>query len=227
MQDLTNGPALIGIDVGGTFTDFVVLDGGTLRVFKLPTTPQDQSEAIQAGLNALEVPAEAAIVHGSTVATNALLERRGARMALVATQGFADVLVIGRQNRPSLYALNQERPAPLVPASRRLEVVERVDAAGQIITPLAEDALDELVAGIKESGVESVAVVLLFSFLNETHEQAIVACLQEVLPDVYVSASSAILPECREFERTATTVVNAYVQPLVGRYLDRPTRGCT
>ncbi len=224
---------LVGIDVGGTFTDFVLLHKGALRIFKLSTTPWDQSRAIVAGLEELGLSADAApqIVHGMTVATNALLERRGARTALLTSAGFGDVLTIGRQDRPFLYRLHQERPTALVDAAHRLEVAERLDADGNVVTPLDEAAVMALAnrlaaesAAHPDAAVESLAIVFLFSFRNPTHEQRAADILRNRLPDLPISLSSAILPEYREYERTATTVINAYVQPLVARYLERLQR---
>ncbi|WP_457652560.1 hydantoinase/oxoprolinase family protein [Rhodocaloribacter sp.] len=211
----------VGIDVGGTFTDFVWLDDGRLTVHKGPTTPRDQSRAIVEGLDALGVAGDAAVVHGTTVATNALLERRGARTALLTTEGFADVLAVGRQNRPHLYRLSQRRPPPLVPAARRFEAPERLDAHGRTLTPLDEDAVARVAERLAAEGIESLAVVFLFSFQNPAHERRAAGIIRARCPGVMLSLSSEILPEYREYERTATTVVNAYVQPLVARYLAR------
>ena len=169
---------LIGIDVGGTFTDFVVLDGDTLRVFKAPTTPEDQSAAIAAGLTDLGFPPvhnplspipNFEVVHGTTVATNALLERRGARMALITTAGFKDVLLIGRQNRPHIYRLFQERPPILVATELRLEVIERLAPDGSVLTPLDEADLAQVIEQLAVLRPESVAVVLLYAFQNPAH----------------------------------------------------------
>ncbi len=212
---------LVGIDVGGTFTDFVWLVDGRLEVRKEATTPADQRRAIAAGLNALGVDPDAAVVHGTTVATNALLERRGVCTALLTTEGFADVLAIGRQNRPHLYRLSQHRPPPLVPQARRFGVPERLDKDGRTLIPLDETAVEKLAERLAVEAVESVAVVLLFSFRNPDHERRVAALLRARLPDVPISLSSDILPEYREYERTATTVINAYVRPLVARYLER------
>ena len=214
-------PELVGIDVGGTFTDFVWLVDGELRVFKESTTPNDQSLAILRGLQALGVDAEARVVHGTTVATNALLEHRGAKTALLTTSGFADILAIGRQNRPHLYKLTQVRPAPLVPPSLRLEVSERLDASGQVLMPLDEEGVRTAVQTLQDEGVESIAIVFLFSFLNPSHERKTAQIVQALLPEIHVSCSSDLLPEYREYERTAATVINAYVQPLVAKYLAR------
>ena len=212
---------LVGIDVGGTFTDFVWLVDGRLEVHKAATTPADQSRAIVGGLATLGASAKAAVVHGTTVATNALLERRGARTALLTTQGFADVLAIGRQNRPYLYRLSQHRPPPLVPGDRRFEALERLDTQGRVLLPLDEDAVRALAARLVHENVESLAVVFLFSFQNPNHERRAAQLIREHLPDLPISLSIDILPEYREYERTATTVVNAYVRPLVARYLER------
>ncbi|MFW6097784.1 MAG: hydantoinase/oxoprolinase family protein [Chloroflexota bacterium] len=215
----------VGVDTGGTFTDFVWVDGGRLGVHKQLSTPQDPSRAILTGLEASGGPATfESLVHGSTVATNALLERRGARTALVTTAGFRDVLAIGRQDRPQLYALVPVKPPPLVPRQWRFEVRERLSAQGDIVHPLALSELEAVVEEIRASDIESVAVCLLFSFLRPDHEQAIRRYLMERVAqdiDLQVSLSSDILPEYREYERTSTTVINAYVAPVMGRYLRR------
>lgn len=240
---------LIGIDVGGTFTDFVIWRDGQLTVYKVPTTPEDQSKAIVQGLQDLgllageshlhqaadeargsstpDLPPVLSIVHGMTVATNALLERKGARTALLTTAGFADVLTIGRQNRPYLYRLYQERPAPLVAPDHQLEIRERLDQDGAILLPLDEDALPAVAGHLRDAAIESLAIVFLFSFRNPTHEQLAAARLRHLLPSLPISLSSEILPEYREFERTSTTVINAYVQPLVARYLARLEQSLT
>lgn len=210
----------IGVDVGGTFTDFVVITEEGVQVHKEPTT-QPQHEAVVTGLERLEVDPAAPVVHGTTTATNALLERRGARTALVTTEGFADVLVIGRQNRPDLYDLHSSRPAPLVPSDRRYEVPERVSAEGEVLTPLDEAAVRRVANRLAEQEVESIALVFLFSYRAPEHEERTAELLREALPEVPITRSSALLPEYREYERTATTVVNAYVRPTVEQYLRR------
>jgi len=212
----------VGVDVGGTFTDFVVVTADGLEVRKEPTT-EPQHEGVVRGLDALERSASAPVVHGTTTATNALLERNGARTALVTTKGFADVLAIGRQNRPDLYALQAAsgRPPPLVPAERRHEVPERLSADGDVLTPLDEDAVRQVAQTLAEQNVESVALVFLFSYRRPDHEDRAAEILREMLPGVSITRSSALLPEYREYERTATTVVNAYVRPTVARYLRR------
>ena len=212
---------LIGIDVGGTFTDFVWLVDGVLHVHKEATTPDDQSRGVVAGLAELGVSEEAAVVHGTTVATNALLERRGARTALLTTEGFADVLAIGRQNRPHLYRFSQQRPPPLVPESLRFEATERLDASGHVLQPLDEEVIRHLARRLKSEAVESLAVVFLFAYQNAEHEQRAARLIQEHLPGLPISISSAVLPEYREYERTSTTAINAYVRPVVARYLNR------
>lgn len=211
----------IGIDVGGTFTDFVVADEAGLTVHKIPTTPKDQSEAIVHGLDVLRVDPKAPVMHGTTTATNALLEQRGARTALITTDGFADVLAIGRQNRPQLYQFSQPLNLTLVPRNLRFEAHERVGSSGEIQTALDLPALNNVIQVLKREDVKSVAIVLLFSFLNESHERQIAEILKNELPQVPLSLSVDLLPEYREYERTATTVINAYVRPLVMRYLTR------
>jgi N-methylhydantoinase A len=216
----------IGVDTGGTFTDFVYQQGRRLHVFKLPSTPSDPSQAITDGLNRICTEtgltfAEIEVVHGTTVGTNALLQRRGARTALITTKGFEDVLVIGRQARPELYNLNAVKPPPLVDDDLRFGVTERVVASGEVIEPLQETELSKLLRKLKRSRVESIAISLLFSFLHPEHEERIAVALAEMgLP---LSVSSRILPEYREYERTSTVVINAYLQPLMGRYLTRLT----
>lgn len=214
----------IGVDIGGTFTDFVLFDdsSGALRTFKILSTPSDPAQAVLSGLDALErapgaPPPE--LVHGSTVATNALLERKGARTALITTRGFRDILTIGRQTRADIYDFFADRPPPLVPPEHCLEVTERVDHRGQVLTPLAREELAELLARLQAGRIESVAVSLLFSFLHPAHEQAVARALRQA--GYFVSPSSEILPEFREYERTSTTVINAYVSPVMDRYLGR------
>lgn len=212
---------LIGIDVGGTFTDFVWLVDGRLKVHKESTTPADQSNGMLKGINLLGVSETADVVHGTTVATNALLERRGAKTALLTTKGFRDVLAIGRQNRPHLYKLGQKRHPSLVPDGLRFEVRERVSATGEVLESLDVAAFDGIVNVLQREQVESLAIVFLFSFLNTHHEEEAARVLRDKLRGIHISVSSVLLPEYREYERTATTVINAYVQPLVANYLAR------
>lgn len=207
----------IGVDTGGTFTDFVFVRDGHIQLFKVPSTPEDPSLAIKQGL--ARIGAALAVVHGTTVGTNALLQRRGARSALITTRGFEDVLAIGRQARPELYNLNAVKPPPLVAGELRFGIGERVVASGEIVEPLSESELPGLVEKLSQAGVESVAISLLFSFLRPEHEERIAESLASL--GVPLSISSRILPEYREYERTSTVVINAYLQPLMGRYLSR------
>ncbi len=209
----------IGIDIGGTFTDFVVFDPSACKIttFKLITDAANPATTVLHGLQQLSSTESLQIIHGSTVATNALLERKGARTALVTTRGFKDVLQIGRQNRPSLYDWNVQPPAPLVPTQLRLEVDERVDYQGHVELPLDPAQLEGITNTLASNQVESVAICLLFSFLHPEHEQLIAGRLRQA--GYLISSSSEILPEFREFERTSTTVVNAYVSPILDRYL--------
>src|SRR5690242_3761578 len=214
----------IGVDTGGTFTDFVFERDGRIQLFKLPSTPSDPSLAIKQGLARICSETGATldrveVVHGTTVGTNALLQRRGARIALITTKGFEDVLAIGRQARPELYNLNAVKPEPLVVDELRLGVSERVVASGEVLEPLDDRELGRLVRKLKQSNIEAVAISLLFSFLHPEHEERIAESLASL--GVPLSISSRILPEYREYERTSTVVINAYLQPLMGRYLTR------
>lgn len=214
---------VLGVDIGGTFTDFVLVQDGILRLHKQISTPDDPSQALLEGINHLDLDTNAAVIHGSTVATNALLEYKGARTALITTAGFADIIEIGRQDRPDLYALVPARPDPLVPEDLRFEANERVDAAGGVLQALTDEALQVLVGQVSGSDVESLAVCLLFSFKNDEHEQQIRAALEPLgLP---VTLSSELAPEYREYERASTVVINAYVRPLMERYLTRVQTG--
>ncbi|HEX2729342.1 MAG TPA: hydantoinase/oxoprolinase family protein [Rubrobacteraceae bacterium] len=210
----------LGIDVGGTFTDLVALGDGALITAKVPSTPKDQSEGVMNAIRSSEVEAAsvAALAHGMTVATNALLERRGAKMALVTTEGFRDVLEIARQNRPSLYDLSIDRPPPLVPRELRFTVRERMGPDGEI-EALDEESLKEAVAAVEEAGVEAVAVCLLFAFAHPEHERRVGEVLREALPKTHVSLSSEVLPEFREYERFSTTAADAYLAPRLAAYL--------
>jgi N-methylhydantoinase A len=214
-----DGDTRLGVDVGGTFTDLVALVGGEIRTAKVPSTPRDQSEGVLAAVGAADVDGAAAFAHGMTVATNALLERRGAKTALVTTAGFRDVLEIGRQNRPHLYDLARDRPPALIPRDLRLCVRERMGPDGEI-EALDEDSVHEVVQRLREADVEAVAVCLLFAFAHPDHERRVGAAIREALPDVHVSLSSDVLPEFREYERFATTAADAYLAPKLGAYLE-------
>jgi N-methylhydantoinase A len=218
----------IGVDVGGTFTDFTLLDerDGAIRFFKVPSTPRDPSEAIEDGLAkmiaefGLAAPDITWLGHGTTVATNIVIERRGARTGLLTTKGFRDVLELGRQSRPSIYDYRVQKPPVLVPRDRRCEVTERVGPDGAVLVPLDEATLEAGAEALRAAGVESVAICFLHAYRRPAHEQRAAEVVRRILPDAYVSVSSAILPEFREFERMSTTVVNAFVGPRMGRYLE-------
>ena len=210
----------LGVDVGGTFTDLVALSEGGLVTAKVPSTPRDQSEGVMNAIDAAEVEAASvgALAHGMTVATNALLERRGARTALVTTEGFRDVLEIARQNRPSLYDLAMDRPTPLVPRDLRFTVEERMGPEGEI-KRLDEESLERAVEALKGADVQAVAVCLLFAFAHPEHEKRVGETLREAMPEVHVSLSSEVLPEFREYERFSTTAADAYLGPKLAAYL--------
>ena len=211
---------IVGIDVGGTFTDIAILEDGRLSVHKLPSTPADPSQGITAGISETNVDIAATdFIHGSTVATNALLEGKGGRTALVTTLGFEDVLEIGRQNRADLYDLSMERPTPLSPWQLRFGLPERIDYTGAILEDLTPESVDALLALLNEAEVDGVAVSFLFSFLNPVHEETLAQRLSELPNSPFISISSKILPEFREYERTSTVVVNSYVGPVMARYL--------
>jgi N-methylhydantoinase A len=217
----------VGVDTGGTFTDFVFETKGGLEIFKVASTPADPSRAIAAGLRTISektgLPlAGIEVIHGTTVGTNALLQRRGARTALVTTRGFEDVLVIGRQARPELYNLAAVRPPPLVSEELRFGLRERITADGKVLEPLADDELAALVKKLTKAKVDSVAVCLLFSFANPVHEKQVARALTAL--QIPLSISHVILPEYREFERTSTVTINAYLQPLMATYLGRLQR---
>lgn len=217
----------IGVDIGGTFTDVAVVDdtSGRIGAAKTLTTPRDfvagVLEALGSAMRTERIaPSDVGLLcHATTVVTNALLEEKGARAGLVATRGFRDVLELRRSARGDLYDLFQDPPATLIPRRRRFEITERIGADGQIAIPLAEAEIDGLIAELKAAQVESIAVSLLFSFLNPTHEQRLGRRLRAAFPDIPVYLSSEVLPEIREFERTSTTAVCAYVGPILGSYL--------
>jgi N-methylhydantoinase A len=214
--------ARLGVDVGGTFTDLVAVVDGRLVTAKVPSTPRDQSEGVMASVEAADLDASEleAFAHGMTVATNALLERRGARTALVTTEGFRDLLEIARQDRPSLYDLTVGRPPPLVPRELRFTVRERMGPDGELCA-LDEGSLEEAVKQLREAEVEAVAVCLLFAFSHPDHERAVGERLRSELEGVHVSLSSEVLPEFREYERCSTTAANAYLAPRMAAYLEQ------
>ena len=217
----------IGIDIGGTFTDVALIEeaSGRIGVAKVPTTPGDLAQGVLAALEAAMrrhgvAAAEVVLLsHATTVVTNAILEEKGARAALVTTRGFRDVLELRRSARADLYDLFQDAPATLIPRQRRFEITERVGADGSVVTPLGEGEIAPLVATLRDARAEAVAVSLLFSFLNPQHEARLGAALRAALPGVPVYLSSEVLPEIKEFERTSTTAVCAYVGPILASYL--------
>lgn len=219
---------IVGVDVGGTFTDVYAYDAASKRhhIYKLPSTPSGPQRAIIDGVAAvsqqagLDPKSLERLEHGTTVATNALIQKRGARIALITTRGFRDLLELQRQVRPHMYSFQLDYPTPLVPRELRFEVAERVTAAGEVLHPLDQADLDRAVRQVVDSGVEACAVCFLFSFLRPEHEQEVRRKLQAAAPGLFVSLSSDVQPEFREYERLSTTVLNAYLQPIVSRYLD-------
>src|SRR5215469_4196201 len=219
----------VGVDIGGTFTDVALIneENGTIGIVKVPTTTRDFTEGVTSGLREglarHDVPPAAVslLSHATTVVTNALLERNGAKTGFVTTRGFRDVLELRRSSRTDLYDLFQDAPAVLVPRRGRYEITERIDAQGNVVTPLDETDVDAVIAAICEAGLDTVAVSFLFSFLSDAHERRVGERLRQALPGVGVYLSCEVLPEIREFERASTTAVCAYVGPLLTRYLDR------
>jgi N-methylhydantoinase A len=218
----------LGVDIGGTFTDLVLVDDttGALRVGKVLTTPKDPAHAVEHGIQALlgdagiAPSAIGAVVHGTTLATNALIERKGARTGLLTTRGFRDALEIRREGRYDMYDLFIDPPAPLVPRHLRREVSERLLADGSVAQPLDEGRARAAIAGLLADGVEALAVCLLHAYVNPVHERRLVELVREVAPSLPVSCSSDVVPEIREYERTSTTVANVYVVPVMARYLE-------
>ncbi|MBN1954385.1 MAG: hydantoinase/oxoprolinase family protein [Anaerolineae bacterium] len=216
----------VGVDIGGTFTDFVLSRDGGLWIHKIPSTPAAPAQAMVAGLAALsggDLAAVRRVSHGSTVATNAILERKGAPTALITTAGFGDLLAIGRQNRPHLYALQPQLPPPLIPRRWCYEVPERLDHAGNVLTPLDLPALDRVLDDLATQDIESVAVCFLYSYRNPVHEEMVRARILErqLLPPSQIALSCEVLPEFREVERASTVALEAYVRPVMSRYLQR------
>src|SRR5438132_1022011 len=215
----------VGVDVGGTFTDLVALtQDGTIEVRKVVTTPVDPTLALFEALEALTVPIDV-LIHGTTIATNALLERRGARIALVTTKGFEDLLWLRRQDRAALYDLARDHPSPLVARADVVAVAERTGPEG-VLVPLGQDEVERVVAAVRalSPAPEALAVALLFAFRHAQHERRLVAALRDALPDIPIAASHEVLPVFREFERASTTTVEAYLRPRVAAYLGRLER---
>jgi N-methylhydantoinase A len=213
---------LVGVDVGGTFTDLVVVDeaSGRVQVAKVPTTLSNQATGVVAALAAASAGAAElkVIVHGTTTATNALLERKGARTGLITTRGFRDVLELGRRTRPTPYGLKGGFE-PLIPRDLRLEVDERVDAEGLVVVPLAEDQVREAVSRLRAQGVESLVIHFIHSYLNDRHERRAREIAAALWPNAYITVGAELLPEYREFERGTTAAINGFVQPVIDRYL--------
>lgn len=220
----------VGVDIGGTFTDAVVItSSGEMHIFKSPSTPADSSiglfdcldkAATKFGLETGEfLDRVDLLVHGTTVATNTMLQYSGAKTGLIATKGFRDALEMRRAHKENIWDLSLAPPPPIIPRYLRLGVTERINYAGEAITPLDEEETRQVVRQLKAEGVQAIAVCTLFSFLNPVHEQRIRDIILEEFPQCFVSISSEILPQVREYERTSTTAVNAYVGPVLGRYL--------
>jgi N-methylhydantoinase A len=222
----------LGCDIGGTFTDFVLLNDqtGELTVHKCLTTPKDPSDAVEIGVKALEkkIPDYVSkldeIIHGTTLVINSIIERKGARTGLITTRGFRDVLELGRESRYAVYDVFCEYPEPLVPRRYRLEVDERIRSDGSVIKPLEEAEARSVVRNLLDMGVESIAVCLLNSFENPAHELMLKRIIQEEAPELSLSISFDVLPQIKEYERTSTTVTNAYVKPLTEKYLSKLAR---
>jgi len=224
---------ILGVDIGGTFTDFVLLEEATGRVMtgKVLTRTDDLAAGVLHGVRELlaryGVPGAAVckVVHGTTLATNALIERRGARTALIVTRGFRDILELARESRYDIFDIDLQVPRPLVPRRLVFEVTERVAADGTIVEPLAIDEVGAIVEALRAEDVQAVAVCLLHSFRNPDHERQVGAALHAMGPELAISLSSDVMPDLREYERASTAVANAYVQPVVRSYLDRLADG--
>ncbi len=219
--------ARLAVDIGGTFTDLALEHDGRLTTVKVLTTPSAPEQGVMTGVatilrqSGVAVGDIALVIHGTTLATNAVIERKGARTALITTEGFRDVLAMGNESRYDQYDLNIQLPEPLVPRHLRLPVAERLDNTGKVLTPLDEAGLRALIPILQREQVESIAIGFLHAFVNPVHERRAAALLAEALPDVPVSLSSDVSPEMREWERFSTTAANAYVQPMMARYLRR------
>ena len=219
---------MIGVDVGGTFTDFSVfnLETGELFHYKDSSTPGDPSRAIVKGVkDVLEIKKAQArdvvyLAHGTTVGTNALIEKKGARVGLITTEGFKDLMEIGNQKRPSLYDLQAQKPVPLIPSGCNIGVRERIRYDGSVYTPLDEENVRQAVRQLKQYGVQAIAVCTLFSFINPAHENRIKEIIAEEYPEVYTTISSELAPEFREYSRMSTTVLNSYLGPVMKKYVN-------
>ncbi len=223
----------IGVDIGGTFTDLALIAGGRVHIHKLFSTPTDPAAAMLDGVRALSatqpgsIDALRGVAHGSTVATNALIERRGAKTALLMTAGFRDVLFIGRQHRPDLYALHPTLPPPLIPRERCFDIPERLDHTGEVITPLDLDALNAVIDQLQAAGVEAVAICYLYSFVNPRHERITRDQIlrRGWLTEAQIACSHEVLPQFREYERASATAIEAFIRPVMGPYISRLESG--
>lgn len=217
----------VGVDVGGTFTDLYAFDraSGSVVLHKTSSTPHNPAEAILSGLSELTAKAGISLsevvqlAHGTTVATNALIQRRGAKVAVVTTRNFRDLVEIGRQVRPKLYDLKADHPMPLAPREMRFEVAERIGPDGEVIEPLDMESVDAVIERLRETGAQACAIAFLFAYLNPSHEEAVRERIAAALPDLAISTSSGVQPEFREYERTSTTLLNAYLQPAFAHYM--------
>lgn len=228
---MAKGIYRLGCDIGGTFTDFVLLntETGTIRTNKCLTTPSDPSDAVEQGIGELLdecsgfMPKLLDFIHGTTLVINAIIERKGSRTGLITTKGFRDVLELGREIRYDAYDIFSEYPAPLVPRYLRMEVDERISSSGRIIEKIKQQEVEEVLGRLKGLGIESLAVCLLNSYENPEHEKVIKEIIEKEAPDLFLSTSFEVLPQIREFERTCTTVTNAYVKPITSLYLKKLT----
>jgi N-methylhydantoinase A len=219
----------IGVDSGGTFTDVCLFDDetGRLEIWKVSSTPDDPSRGIATGVEeGLDTVGASAgevsfLGHGTTVATNALIELKGVKTGLIVTDGFRDLLEIGRQKRPSLYDMTADKPEVLVSRDLRIEVPERLRADGSVDAPLDEEAVRAAIRRLNEAEVKAIAVCFIYGFLNTAHEARVVELIREEFPGVFVSVSHEVAPEFREYERMSTAVVNGYLGPVMRRYIDR------
>ena len=220
----------IGVDIGGTFTDVVVTSDGTLHSCKVPTTPMAPEEGVFEGIarilaeTGLEPGQFQLVMHGTTLATNALIERKGARTAMLVTEGFRDAVEIAYENRFEQYDIFMEKPPPLVPREHRFGVRERIDAEGNVLVPLDERSVLSAIDQLRKHDIESVAIGLIHAYATPEHELRLADLLSREMPDLWISLSSQVSPEIREYERWSTTAANAYVMPLMSRYLGRLSR---
>ncbi len=208
---------VIGVDTGGTFTDFVYIENNEVKIYKRLSTPSNPAEAVLDGIGKIAAKQKRNIVHGSTVATNAILERKGVKTALITNKGFEDIIEIGRQNREKLYNLHYEKPKPVVPENLRFGIKGRLLFTGEVYEDVDEKEIREILDAIMENDVESIAVSLMFSYVNNSHEKTVEKIAEEY--NLPISCSYKVLPEFREFERSSTTLLNAYVSPIMHRYI--------